>query len=332
MDKGVSPSELRSKDGCRKAGEWGRFQAWSTWTDPHWPGSQLWTASVWGDVVYLLQYWENQDNTLPPQEWWHSWVDEPYITGHTGQVRLWVPAWLGCSPAFGYDGIQVQCPLIDSIYATLSFVWSRGTTTLKISCMVASHISRKQPRNMLGTLGPPWMRPMKKPKSIWRLPRKDRKTTTIAELPGRSYKMVGDHMCLYVPVIKTGKKLHSPWQGQHVMVKTISDMTFQVEEVGNHRKRKVVHFNRLKLYGEPLSTDQYSYQPTGHCFSSPVWRPHLPPRYTPDETDLMYIDETATEGNNKSNNGKLSRRIFVHLSTGEDGGGSVMWCRRLVTT
>ena len=35
--------------------------------------------------------------------------------------------------------------------------------------------------------------------------------------------MVGDHMCLYVPVIKTGKKLHSPWQGQHVMVKTISD-------------------------------------------------------------------------------------------------------------
>ena len=110
--------------------------------------------------------------------------------------------------------------------------------------------------------------------------------------------MVGDHMCLYVPVIKTGKKLHSPWQGQHVMVKTISDMTFQVEEVGNHRKRKVVHFNRLKLNGEPLSADQYSYQPTGHCSSSIMWRPHLPPRYTPDETDLMYIDETATEGNN----------------------------------
>ena len=130
VPRGVSPSELRSKDSCRKAGEWGRFQAWSTWTDPHWPGSQLWSPSVWGDV-YLLQYWENQDNTLPPQEWWHSWVDEPYITGYAGQVHLWVPAWLGCSPAFGYDGIQVQCPLIDSIYATLSFVWSRGTTTLR---------------------------------------------------------------------------------------------------------------------------------------------------------------------------------------------------------
>lgn len=69
--------------------------------------------------------------------------------------------------------------------------------------------------------------------------------------------MVGDHMCLYVPVIKTGKKLHSPWQGQHVMVKTVSDMTFQVEEVGNHRKRKVVHsidLSYMVSHYQPTST------------------------------------------------------------------------------
>ncbi|CAH3114763.1 unnamed protein product [Pocillopora meandrina] len=68
---------------------------------------------------------------------------------------------------------------------------------------------------------------------------------------------VRDHMYLYVPVIKNGKKLHSPWQGLHVVVKKIGDMTFQVEEVGNHRKRKVVNFNRLKLCGEPPSANQY---------------------------------------------------------------------------
>ena len=64
-------------------------------------------------------------------------------------------------------------------------------------------------------------------------------------------------MYLYVPVIKNGKKLHSPWQGLHVVVKKIGDMTFQVEEVGNHRKRKVVNFNRLKLCGVPPSANQY---------------------------------------------------------------------------
>ena len=105
-------------------------------------------------------------------------------------------------------------------------------------------------------------------------------------------------MYLYVPVIKNGKKFHSPWQGLHVVVKKIGDMSFQVEEVGNHRKRKVVNFNRLKLCGEPPSANHYPYQPTGHCSSSPVRRPHLPRWYISDEIDLMYINETAAEGNN----------------------------------
>ena len=105
-------------------------------------------------------------------------------------------------------------------------------------------------------------------------------------------------MYLYVPVIKNGKKLHSPLQGLHVVVKKIGDMTFQVEEVGNHRKRKVVNFNRLKLCGEPPSANQYPYQPTGHCSSSPVRRPHLPRWYISDEIYLMYIDENVAEGNN----------------------------------
>ena len=110
---------------------------------------------------------------------------------------------------------------------------------------------------------------------------------------------VGDHVYLHVPVIKSGrtKKLHSPWHGPHVVVKKISDVTYRIEEVDNPRKRRVVHFNRLKLCGEPRQRAQQPDQPTGQPSSLPVRRPHLPPRYVPDETDLMYADGTAADGN-----------------------------------
>ena len=104
-------------------------------------------------------------------------------------------------------------------------------------------------------------------------------------------------MYLHVPAIKTGqtKKLHLSWQGPHVVVKKISDVTYRIEEVANRRKRRVVHFNRLKLCGEPQQADQQPDQPTSGPPSSTVRRPHIPSSYMPDETDLMYSDETAAE-------------------------------------
>ena len=109
---------------------------------------------------------------------------------------------------------------------------------------------------------------------------------------------VGDRVYLHVPAMKTGrtKKLHSPWQGPHLVVKKISDVTFRIEDVQNRRKRRVVHFNRLKLCQDPQPADQQPDQPTVYPSSLPVRRPHLPPRYTPDETDLMYSDGTAADG------------------------------------
>ena len=74
---------------------------------------------------------------------------------------------------------------------------------------------------------------------------------------------VGDRVYLHVPAIKCGqrKKLHSPCHGPHVVVKKISDVTYRIEEVDNRRKRRVVHFNRLKLCGEPRPRDQQPDQP-----------------------------------------------------------------------
>ena len=70
-----------------------------------------------------------------------------------------------------------------------------------------------------------------------------------------------------------------------------------IEEVDNRRKWRDVHFNRLKPCREPRLRVPQPDQPTGQPSSSPVRGPHLPPRYVPDETDLLYADRTAADGN-----------------------------------
>ena len=82
-----------------------------------------------------------------------------------------------------------------------------------------------------------------------------------------------------------------------MVVKKISDVTYQIKEVDNWRKRRVVHFNRLKLCGE--SIDQQTAQPTGQPSSKTVQKPHLPLRDVREKTDLMYADETIADGNKK---------------------------------
>ena len=60
----------------------------------------------------------------------------------------------------------------------------------------------------------------------------------------------------------------------------------------------MVHFNRLKPCGVPKPVDQQR-RPTQTASSEPnteIRRPHVnPPQYVPDETDLMYMDETAAD-------------------------------------
>ena len=52
------------------------------------------------------------------------------------------------------------------------------------------------------------------------------------------------------------KKLHSPWQGPSILITRIGNVTYHIQAVNNPRKRKVVHFNRLKLCGVPNPVDQ----------------------------------------------------------------------------
>ena len=110
---------------------------------------------------------------------------------------------------------------------------------------------------------------------------------------------VGDRVFLHDPAVKKGqtKKLHSPWQGPYIVITRIGDVTYRIQAVDNPRKRKVVHFNRLKLCGVPNPVDQQHgpNQPdqTASPANTPVRRPHVPPPYVPDETDLMYMDEAA---------------------------------------
>ena len=64
---------------------------------------------------------------------------------------------------------------------------------------------------------------------------------------------VGNRVFLHDPAVKKGqtKKLHSPWQGPCVVITRIGNVTYHIQAVDNPRKRKVLHFNHLKLCGVP---------------------------------------------------------------------------------
>ena len=106
---------------------------------------------------------------------------------------------------------------------------------------------------------------------------------------------VGDRVFLHDPARKKGqtKKLYSPWQGPYIVMTKIGDVSYRIQAVDNPRKRKVVHFNRLKLCGEANPVDQQD-APNQTASPAPrtlVRRPHVRTSYVPDETDLMYRDK-----------------------------------------
>lgn len=57
----------------------------------------------------------------------------------------------------------------------------------------------------------------------------------------------GEEVWLFTPAVPRGKskKLHCPWSGPYKVVQRLSDATYRVQHLRNHRKQ-VVHFDRLK--------------------------------------------------------------------------------------
>ena len=108
---------------------------------------------------------------------------------------------------------------------------------------------------------------------------------------------VGDRVFLHDLAVKKGQttKLHSVWQGPYIVITRIGDVTYHIQVVDNPRKRKVVHFNCLKLCAvlNPADQQHGPNQTASPAPNIPVRRPHVPPPYVSDETDLMYMDEAA---------------------------------------
>ena len=51
------------------------------------------------------------------------------------------------------------------------------------------------------------------------------------------------------------KKFYKPWEGPFRVVKKISDVTYRVQLLSNHRKRVVVHFDQLKFFKGKVSDE-----------------------------------------------------------------------------
>ena len=64
---------------------------------------------------------------------------------------------------------------------------------------------------------------------------------------GDSYH-VNDMVFLHCPAIPRGlsRKFHKPWHGPYRVVKVIGPTVYRIADCTNPRKKKVVHFNRLK--------------------------------------------------------------------------------------
>ena len=73
----------------------------------------------------------------------------------------------------------------------------------------------------------------------------DRNTT------GNRYK-IGDKEWLFAPALKKSEcaKFHIAWTGPWTVLNQLSDVTYRIKD--NTGKMKVVHFDRLKLYLEPI--------------------------------------------------------------------------------
>lgn len=64
---------------------------------------------------------------------------------------------------------------------------------------------------------------------------------------GKPY-CVNDYVLLHNPVVPRGasRKLHRPWQGPFKVIEVLGKSVYRIMDCTNPKRRKVVHFNRLK--------------------------------------------------------------------------------------
>ena len=77
------------------------------------------------------------------------------------------------------------------------------------------------------------------------------------KIHGNPYR-AGDLVWLHSPVPKRAscRKLHHPWTGPFKVLKQLSDTTYRIQHLHCNRRRKVVHFERLKpCTNTPTHTD-----------------------------------------------------------------------------
>ena len=68
-----------------------------------------------------------------------------------------------------------------------------------------------------------------------------------AKIQGQPFN-TGDLVWLHNPAVPRGKskKLHRPWTGPFRVVKRLAEAVYRLQHVHGHRRRPVVHYNRLK--------------------------------------------------------------------------------------
>ena len=97
----------------------------------------------------------------------------------------------------------------------------------------------------------------------------------------------GDQVWLFSPVVPRGKskKLHHPWTGPWVVVKRLSDAVYRIQSLAGHRKRAVVHFDRLKPCPPEMRFTTTAHQPAADNQAT------TPTHTVPATSDLELIDE-----------------------------------------
>ena len=119
-------------------------------------------------------------------------------------------------------------------------------------CMVVSLISWKQHLSTWGTLDPLWKKPKRKLEKHEDCPEKTERLLWLSCCWRRDKGWRSCVPSCSCNQVWTDKEVAFPMMAWSICgSKEISDVTYRIEEVENRRKWRVVHFNWLKLCGEP---------------------------------------------------------------------------------
>ena len=114
------------------------------------------------------------------------------------------------------------------------------------------------------------------------------------KIHGKPYK-VGDLVWLHNPAMPRGqaRKLYCPWTGPYKVVKMLSTVVYRIQDTRGRRRRKVIHFNRLKPYlsrSNPLSDQAVTVDPATMDSNQST-----PTATQPPGTTLCLLDDEIDE-------------------------------------